>query len=253
MTVSLRQAYAHNDYLHRRPLVDALDRGFTAVEADLWLVGDELLVARDPRHGPAVGGFAELYLEPLCELVTRRGSVHAELGCFQLTVDLRSDLPSTYERLEQQLRPFAECLTTFTATTVTEGAITVVVTTKAADEIPAVVAAHPLRYSGYDGRPHEIGTTPRCLAPMISEYWFRQFAWDGTGPMPAGERDKLRAFAEITRRDQQRLRFWGTPDQPSPERDVLWRELLAAGIGFISTDDLDGLAGYLRAPVLSAG
>jgi hypothetical protein len=88
---------------------------------------------------------------------------------------------------------------------------------------------------------------------MISEYWFRQFAWDGTGPMPAGERAKLRAFADITGQNNQRLRFWGTPDHPSPQRDALWHELLSANIGFISTDDLPGLADYLRTPALSTG
>ena len=34
----LAQAHAHNDYEHDRPLLDALEHGFTSVEADVWLV-----------------------------------------------------------------------------------------------------------------------------------------------------------------------------------------------------------------------
>src|SRR5512135_1483640 len=41
----LVHAHAHNDYQHERPLLDALDRGFCSVEADVHLVNGELLVA----------------------------------------------------------------------------------------------------------------------------------------------------------------------------------------------------------------
>src|SRR5438552_3449936 len=43
--VPLIHAHAHNDYLHRRPLLDALDCGFCSVEADVHLVDGQLLVA----------------------------------------------------------------------------------------------------------------------------------------------------------------------------------------------------------------
>ena len=32
----LRRAHAHNDYYHKRPLLDALDQGFCSVEADVF-------------------------------------------------------------------------------------------------------------------------------------------------------------------------------------------------------------------------
>ena len=43
----LPQAHAHNDYEHERPLLDALEQGFTSIEADVWLVDGELRVAHD--------------------------------------------------------------------------------------------------------------------------------------------------------------------------------------------------------------
>src|SRR5215210_7907450 len=42
---ALPRAHAHNDYEHARPLLDALDRGFGSVEADIFLVDGALLVA----------------------------------------------------------------------------------------------------------------------------------------------------------------------------------------------------------------
>ena len=40
----LWRAHAHNDYEHPRPLLDALDHRFGSVEADIFLVGDQLLI-----------------------------------------------------------------------------------------------------------------------------------------------------------------------------------------------------------------
>src|SRR5436190_846130 len=44
----LARTHAHNDYEHKRPLLDALECGFTSVEADIWLVKGQLLVAHTP-------------------------------------------------------------------------------------------------------------------------------------------------------------------------------------------------------------
>lgn len=42
--VPTHAGHAHNDYWHERPLLDALERGFCSVEADVFLRGGDLLV-----------------------------------------------------------------------------------------------------------------------------------------------------------------------------------------------------------------
>jgi len=63
----LAQAHAHNDYEHDRPLFDALSHGFTSVEADIYLVDGQLLVAHDPEDLDPARTLRSLYLEPLRE------------------------------------------------------------------------------------------------------------------------------------------------------------------------------------------
>src|SRR3954453_2046264 len=61
----LERAHAHNDYEHERPLLDALDQGFTSVEADVWLVDGELYLGHD---GPDLTRtLRSSYLEPLAQ------------------------------------------------------------------------------------------------------------------------------------------------------------------------------------------
>ncbi len=47
----LVHAHAHNDYLNHHPLTDALDNGFTSVEADVWLArpGGELVLCHEEK------------------------------------------------------------------------------------------------------------------------------------------------------------------------------------------------------------
>src|SRR5437773_8402832 len=69
----LIHAHAHNDYLHARPLLDALDHGFCSVEADIYLVEGQLLVAHDRDKVKPDRTLQSLYLDPLRERVRKNG------------------------------------------------------------------------------------------------------------------------------------------------------------------------------------
>src|SRR5271154_2391532 len=61
----LRHTHAHNDYEHTRPLFDALDQGFTSVEADIYLVDGQLLVGHTRSSLKPERTLEKLYLDPL--------------------------------------------------------------------------------------------------------------------------------------------------------------------------------------------
>ena len=72
-SLGLERAHAHNNYEHDRPLYDALSNDFKSVEADVWSVDGELLVAHD-REGVQSGRTLEsLYLAPLRGIVQANG------------------------------------------------------------------------------------------------------------------------------------------------------------------------------------
>lgn len=73
----LWRAHAHNDYDHPRPLFDALDHRFGSVEADIFLVGDQLLIGHDASELDPARTLESLYLDPLAAIVkANRGSVY---------------------------------------------------------------------------------------------------------------------------------------------------------------------------------
>src|SRR2546428_201080 len=69
----LVHAHAHNDYEHKRPLLDALDHGFCSVEADIFLVDGKLLVAHELGQTKPERTLQALYLDPLRERVKANG------------------------------------------------------------------------------------------------------------------------------------------------------------------------------------
>ncbi|MFE3598728.1 phosphatidylinositol-specific phospholipase C/glycerophosphodiester phosphodiesterase family protein [Streptomyces sp. NPDC059142] len=243
----LRHAHAHNDYLHPRPLLDALAHGFTSVEADIFLVDGELLVAHEATELDPSRTLASLYLDPLAARVrAHRGSVYrGHRRPVQLLIDIKTDGAATYAELHRQLTRYRPMLTTYAHGSVRPGAITPVISGDRAAREP--MEAQRVRYAFYDGRLDDLGTAaPASFVPLISGNWTQSFTWQGVGPIPAAERAELRRIADTTHAHGQRLRFWSTPDTPGPARDALWTELLAAGVDHLNTDDLAGLERFLR-------
>ncbi|MEV5430853.1 phosphatidylinositol-specific phospholipase C/glycerophosphodiester phosphodiesterase family protein [Streptomyces sp. NPDC052701] len=244
----LWRAHAHNDYEHPRPLLDALGHRFGSVEADIFLVGGQLLVAHDPEDLDPARTLESLYLDPLAARVkAHRGRVYrGHRGPLQLLVDIKTEGASTYLELDRRLRRYRHLFTTYVHGRVLSGPVTVVVSGDRAARAP--LAAQSVRRAFYDGRLADLGgPAPASLIPLISDNWTLNFTWRGVGAFPDAEREKLRNIVEAAHARGQRVRFWATPDAAGPARDALWSELLAAGVDHLNTDDLAGLEAFLDA------
>lgn len=245
----LERAHAHNDYDHDRPLFDALSHGFTSVEADIFLVDGELLVAHDPEDLDPTRTLRSLYLEPLRRLVLRGGVYPGRRVEFQLLIDIKTDGEPTYAELDEVLRSprYGFLWTSYRFGRVWPGPVTAVVS---GNRPRATMEAQRSRVAFYDGRianPADLGPGSDAeLTPLVSDNWTALFSWTGVGEMPASERAELRAIVRTAHRAGQRVRFWATPDAPGAARHAVWRELVAADVDHINTDDLAGLSAFLR-------
>ncbi|MFI1727779.1 phosphatidylinositol-specific phospholipase C/glycerophosphodiester phosphodiesterase family protein [Streptomyces acidicola] len=244
----LWRAHAHNDYEHPRPLFDALDHRFGSVEADIYLVEGQLLIAHDPEDLDPARTLESLYLDPLAARVkANRGSVYrGHRGPLQLLIDIKTEGSSTYLELDRHLARYRHLFTTYAHGRVYPGPVTAVISGDRAARPP--MEAQSVRRAFYDGRLADLGSSaPASFVPLISDNWTLNFTWQGVGTFPDAERAKLRDIVSRAHARGQRIRFWATPDQPGPARDALWGELLAAGVDHLNTDDLAGLQAFLDA------
>ena len=237
--VPLRKAHAHNDYRHPRPLFDAYAHGFSSVEADIFLVDGQLLVAHERSELHPDRTLEALYLDPLRELIkTNGGRVHKHGPGFTLLIDIKSDGPETYMALSKVLAGYSDVFDYVEDGRVTRKPVTAIISGNRPQEL---MAAEKKRYAGIDGRLSDIDSNvPPHLVPLISDKWGDHFKWRGEGPIAAEERTKLRDIVRKVHARGRRIRFWATPDVPA-----MWSELEAAGVDHINTDDLCGLQGFL--------
>ena len=244
-TQPLERAHAHNDYEHTRPLLDALSHGFTSVEADVWLVDGELYIGHD---GPDLTRTLEsTYLRPLHRIVhSNGGAVYAGwTGSMRLLIDVKSDGSAAWPVIEDELEDYAGMMTRWNKAKERPGAVTAVISGNR--DLPAMLAAK-LRFSGYDGRLSDLDSgLPSTVMPLVSDNWTRHFTWLGVGPMPEGERAKLHDIVDRAHAVGYDVRFWATPDIAGDARLAIWRELVAADVDAINTDDLAGLQEFLLA------
>ncbi len=236
----LLHAHAHNDYEHARPLFDALDHGFGSVEADIYLIDGQLLVAHDRDKVKPERTLQALYLDPLLERVKKNGGhVYPGTTDFTLLIDVKTDAEKTYAVLRDVLKQYAEVLTVFRLDATEPKAITAIISGNRARD---VMAAETLRYAALDGRLRDLdGNASSHLIPLISDNWQNAFKWRGTGPMPDDEKQKLKQTVARAHQQGRRIRFWATPDQPA-----FWRELQSAGVDLLNVDDLAGLQNFFN-------
>lgn len=238
----LPRAHAHNDYEHPRPLLDALDQGFTSVEADVHLVDGRLLVAHDREQVRPDRTLEALYLDPLAERVrTNGGTVYDRTVPFTLWVDIKADPEGSYAALRPLLERHQALLTRFTDTHRTPGAITVILS---GARPTATVRAEPVRLCGLDGRLPDLDANPSpFLFPVVSDSWRPNFPWFRDQHLPEADRRRLRDLVRRAHEQGRQIRFWGVQDEP-----FAWRELRDAGVDLINTDRLAELRAFLTQP-----
>ena len=239
------EGHAHNDYENGDPLVDALDAGLGSVEADVWAVDGELMVAHTRDEVDPARTLKSLYLEPLVQHFAGEPQRSSEPR-LQLLVDIKSAPSTTLPLLRAQLREYARILTRYRGCTATPGPVSVVVSGE--DVRPAAPAWQTVSYFGYDMQPERTQDTGlgRAITPLVSAQWDLYFTWDGHGRMPNGERARLQRMVRAAHAVGSAIRFYGTPDDRGAARDAVWRVLVAAGVDYVGTDDLVGFATFIR-------
>jgi glycerophosphoryl diester phosphodiesterase len=235
----LTRAHSHNDYEHTRPLLDALAQGFGSVEADIYLVDGQLLVAHDRRRTRPDRTLEGLYLDPLLARVKANGGrVFKDGPPFYLLIDCKSAGAEIWPVLRPTLERYRAMLTVFKNDATETNAVTVVLS---GNSPRATLASEPVRLAAIDGRLPDLATNPsRHLVPWISEDWTSHFKWRGWQAMPAAEKQKLGDLVGRAHAQGRMVRFWGGPDS-----EPLWRAQFEAGVDLINTDKLAALAAFL--------
>jgi hypothetical protein len=201
-----RGAHSHNDYERERPLFDALDNGLISVEADVWIVDNELWVGHDKKDLTKERTLESLYLKPLQKLNSKH-----KIKPIILLIDFKSDAEPTYKLLKELLAKYKPMFTEFRKDTFLLNTVTVIIS----GNRPESLLSENIRYAALDGRFDDIsfqyGPT---FYPLISENWGKYFSWNGDEKISSNELNQLEELVKKCHQQQKLIRFWGLPNDP---------------------------------------
>jgi hypothetical protein len=237
----LVNGFAHNDYRHQHPLYDALDNGFTNIEADIFLEDTSLVVAHVfPffRHGKTL---EKLYFKPLYERVSQNnGKVYCGYDSpVILMIDVKTGANNTYKALEKLLQKYRSMLTSYEDGKIVYGAVTVVLSGHKPYKLLENEETR-LAFIDEDLRKVSRDTLTTNVFSMASCKYSKLIKWNGKTPISDIEKRKLCNFVVMAHRAGSKVRLWA-----SPEKKVVWDELLKCGVDLINTDQLVTLRKYL--------
>ena len=239
--IILANGYAHNDYWHKRPLLDALDKGFTYVEADVFLKGDKLVVAHyflSKKNRT----LEDLYLKPLLNYVQQNQKREHWINDYPITlmIDIKSNGNKTYEALALLLNKYESILSRYENGQLVLKNVTIVLTGHKPNNILAkntnrlVFMDDNLKNLGKDSSNNFYKTASCKYSNLLN--------WKGKGPIPENDRQCLEFYVNKAHLQGKKVRLWA-----SPENKAVWAELLKCNVDLINTDKLGALRNFLIA------
>ena len=230
---SVANAHSHNDYVQDIPFWKAYNEGFGSVEADIFLVNNELLVGHEAKHLQKDRTFEAMYLAPLRACIERnKGHVFADSGKqLQLLIDIKTDSIGTLKKLVEVLQKYPS----LTA----NPSLRFVITGKRPEE--SLFTTYP-PFIWFDGDLlKEYSKTALTRIAMLSDDFTRYSNWNGKGILPKREWTALQAVVSKAHQLNKSVRFWAAPDFTNA-----WYQLMQLQADYINTDHIYELASFLN-------
>jgi hypothetical protein len=238
----MSNAFAHNDYQHKRPLLDALNWGVANIEADIFLYKNKLVVAHVMPFFRTDKTLEKLYFKPLLDRITEHKNIYS--GYTEpvvLMIDIKSDADKTYTKLKELLVKYQSILTRYDNGVTTPGAVTVVISGNkpyklmAAETFRLAFIDDDLKKGWISNQISEI----KELCLMASSKFSRITKWDGKKPISDKEKKKLCLYIDKAHAEGKKVRLWAIPQDP-----VVWNTLMDCGVDLINSDNLEGMSTY---------
>lgn len=225
--------FAHNDYEKLVPLATAYDAQVGFIEADVFLQDNDLLVGHEIKQIQKDKTLEALYLKPLDKLIEKNGGfAYADKEqSLTLMIDLKTEGIATLNTLVTRLKKYPRLT----------ACKTLMITVSGNMPIPALWKNFP-NFIHFDGRPGITYTPDQQKRIRLISASFLSFSkWNGKDKLTQRDKEKLVAAIEAAHAINKPFRFWATPDFPES-----WSKLIELGADIINTDDVAGLAAFLK-------
>lgn len=252
--------HSHNDYWRQEPLFSALKTGCIGIEADVWLVDNDLWIAHEKQDLKRGVTFTRLYVDPLVKLLESRNNFSpadgwTALGVYEsdpkqtvvLVIDLKSDSHDTWPLVQAQLAPLRE---RGWLTHVSDGELhyrPITVVGSGNTEFETLMSNSTYRDSFFDAPLDELeGSYYDATNSYYASVSFTEhLGLSLTGYLSSIQLEKLRRVVGEAHARGLKARYWGSPAWALKVRDRMWRTLSDEGVDLVNVDDLPGFRDWI--------
>jgi hypothetical protein len=227
--------HSHNDYAQQNPFHTAYLNKVDQIEADLFLVGDSLIVAHSKRELKPSNTLYNLYLKPIAVAFTKhKGKVSEDKHyTFSLMIDIKEKWSDVYPVLQKEIEKYGNLFDRSSS----KNAIQIVISGSRPDHVS--FPSFP-KWVYFDGLPNmQYSKKELKRITMISDNFANYTKWRGVGEIPAADKAKLSAAIVQAHKLHKPIRFWGAPDT-----EACWSQLAALGTDIINTDKITESKNY---------
>lgn len=219
--------HSHNDYTHEKPFYDAVKNKAFSIEADVFVVGDSLIVAHSKEEIKTGNTLDKMYLKPILAL-----SKTNDFYNFQLMIDFKESWDLTYPVLLKTLKPYEKLFSK-------GGKINIVISGNRPPHNTFHLYPEMIKFDGLPG----INYSPEDLKKitMISTNFADYSKWKGVGEISEIEKAKLTELIKNAHQIGKPFRFWGAPDNTA-----CWKLLHELGAAIINTDKVTQATNYFK-------
>lgn len=226
-------AHSHNDYEKAYPFSAAYKQQFGSIEADVFLLNDQLYVAHTKEELANAKTLEALYLKPLSDIITQnKNFAYADKKKqLQLMIDIKTDSLSTLNKLIAQLQQYPALLSSPTLKIVISGN----------RPAPAAISNFP-NYIHFDAQ-FTIDYPEAALKKieMYSDNFKKYSQWNGQGNISALDSIAISVAVKKAHALYKKVRFWNAPDTPEA-----WNFFMNVGADYINTDRIEEISSYLK-------
>lgn len=224
--------HSHNDYIGTLPFYEAYSNEAGVIEADVFVVNNELFVAHTAKEIAVQNTLKSLYLEPLsAKLKMLGGKAYQSNKPLILMIDIKSEADAALKLIVEQLKACPEIISNKNVKIVISG------------NRPSINkwTSWP-EFIYFDGRLNET-YSPAELArvEMISEDLHKITVWNGKGVLTQTDLEKIQQSIKSVHDQNKKVRFWGTQDNVNT-----WMTLMNLKVDFIGTDNVAALSQFIK-------
>lgn len=229
-TYTPADAHSHNDYKNSIPFYRAYNAGFGSIEADVYAVNGQLMVAHKEEEITPQRSLKLMYIDPLVEKLKKDTARK-----LRLLIEIKKDYAVTLPLVIEELKPLEQ----YFDYPGHAGRLSIVMTGKVP---PGQVMLNYSAWISFDVD-HMAGFTLQQFAKigLISVPFDKYSKWNGKGQLTNEDEARVTGLVDSAHSRGKKIRFFAIPDT-----STCWKELIKLHADVIGTDHINELADFLN-------